>query len=271
MLEVVRKALGRALKNLTPLEAKSRTAFLPPFREARSEELPFLREPQAALTSPAAFPSPRPGQESWEALDRASEAAPDFFRPPVSGETGPFRDCSCWDKYTDRTFWPWGNRVCWWWISMPPTSGSCMKSFFRDSAGAGGASQFLLTPLELELSPTDPETVRDLETGLRTLGFDWAPGDDPRTGLRPSPRIYRPPRRRKPCGRFFRPNVRPGNNRPLRSDRKAAEDHGLPWGRQSRPIPDGSGDAKLAACIGSNRAPLALPPRAAPVVPAVAG
>ncbi len=58
------------------------------------------------------------------------------------GKPVPFRDCFSWGKYTDRTFWPWENRVCWWVISMPPTSGSCMKNFFRDSTGTGGPLSF---------------------------------------------------------------------------------------------------------------------------------
>ncbi len=49
------------------------------------------------------------------------------------------------------------------------------EKFLQGWRRGGVASQFLLTPLELELSPTDPETVRDLETGLRALGFDWVP------------------------------------------------------------------------------------------------
>jgi DNA mismatch repair protein MutL len=53
------------------------------------------------------------------------------------------------------------------------------EKFLQGRRRGGVTSQFLLTPLVLELSPTDPETVQDLEAALRALGFDWAPGHGP--------------------------------------------------------------------------------------------
>jgi DNA mismatch repair protein MutL len=179
VLEVVRKALGRALKNLLPLEAKSRTAFLPPFREAASEEFPFLREPQAALASPAAFPSSRPLQGSGEEADGASEAAPNFSRPPVYGEAGPFSGLFLLGQVYRSYLLAVGESGLLVVDQHAAHERVLYEKFLERRRRGGVASQFLLTPLVLELSPTDPETVQDLETGLRALGFDWVPGKGP--------------------------------------------------------------------------------------------
>jgi len=179
VLEVVRKALGRALKNLTPLEAKSRTAFLPPFREAFSEELPFLREPQAALASPAAFPSSRSGQGFREEADRASEAAPNFSSPPVYGEAGPFSGLFLLGQVYRSYLLAVGDSGLLVVDQHAAHERVLYEKFLERRRRGGVASQFLLTPLVLELSPTDPDTVQELETGLRALGFDWAPGQGP--------------------------------------------------------------------------------------------
>ena len=179
VLEVVRKALGRALKNLTPLEPKSRTTFLPPFRETASEELPFLREPQAALASPAAFPSSRPGRGSREEADRASEAVPNFSPPSVYGEAGPFSGLFLLGQVYRSYLLAVGESGLLVVDQHAAHERVLYEKFLQRRRRGGGASQFLLTPLVLELSPTDPETVQDLETGLRALGFDWAPGHGP--------------------------------------------------------------------------------------------
>ena len=179
VLEVVRKALGRALKNLTPPEAKSRTAFLPPFREAVSGELPFLREPQAALVSAAAFSSSRPGQESWEEAAGASPAAPDFSRPPVYGESGPFSGLFLLGQVYRSYLLAMGEAGLLVVDQHAAHERVLYEKFLQRRRQGGGASQLLVTPLVLELPPADPETVQDLETALRALGFDWAPGQGP--------------------------------------------------------------------------------------------
>jgi DNA mismatch repair protein MutL len=51
---------------------------------------------------------------------------------------------------------------------------------FSEIRRRGGVkSQFLLTPLTLDLPPADSETIRTLEIALRALGFDWAAGTGP--------------------------------------------------------------------------------------------
>jgi DNA mismatch repair protein MutL len=178
VLEGIRKALGRALKNLTPLEAKSRTVYFPPIREAASEELPFLREPQAALASTAAFPFSRPGHGSLES-ERASEAAPNFFQPPVSGKAGPFSGLFLLGQVYRSYLLAVGESGLLV-VDQHAAHERVLYEKFLKRRGLGVvASQFLVTPLVLELSPADSETVRALETGLRALGFDWVPGSGP--------------------------------------------------------------------------------------------
>jgi DNA mismatch repair protein MutL len=53
------------------------------------------------------------------------------------------------------------------------------EKFLQERCRGGVASQLLVAPLVLDLPPADPETAQELETGLRALGFDWAPGQGP--------------------------------------------------------------------------------------------
>ena len=176
VLEVVRKALGRALKNLTPPEAKSRTAFPAPYREAASEELPFLREPQAALASPADFPSFQPGHGSQKEAKGASAEAPNFSRPPVYGEAGPFSGLFLLGQVYRSYLLAAGESGLLVVDQHAAHERVLYEKFLQRRRQGGGASQLLLTPLVLELPPTDPAALQDLESGLRALGFDWAPG-----------------------------------------------------------------------------------------------
>ncbi len=179
VLEVGRKALGRALKNLTPLEVNSRMAYFPPFRETASEELPLLREPQAALASPAAFSSFRPGQGFRPEAERASEAAPTLSGTPVERKTGPFSGLFLLGQVYRSYLLAVGESGLLVVDQHAAHERVLYEKFLQGRRRGGVASQLLLTPLVLELAPTDPETVQDLESSLRALGFDWAPGRGP--------------------------------------------------------------------------------------------
>ncbi len=194
VLEGIRKALGRALKNLTPPEDWSRTAFLPPFREPVAEELPFLREPQAALASAAAFPSSRPGRESWEEAAGASPAAPNFSQPPVYGESGPFSGLFLLGQVYRSYLLAIGESGLLVVDQHAAHERVLFEKFLQRRRQGGGASQLLVTPLVLDLPPTDPETAQELETGLRALGFDWAPGQGPSYRITAIPQELSPAR-----------------------------------------------------------------------------
>jgi DNA mismatch repair protein MutL len=179
VLEGIRKALGRALKNLTPPEVNSRPAYLAPFREAASEELPILREPQAALVSPAAFSASRPGQGSRPEADRASEAAPNLSRRPVDGETGPFSGLFLLGQVYRSYLLAVGESGLLVVDQHAAHERVLYEKLLQGRRRDRVVSQLLLTPLVLELAPADPETVESLESGLRALGFDWVPGKAP--------------------------------------------------------------------------------------------
>ena len=170
--EVVRKAVGRALKNLTPPEAKSRMAFLPPFPLTEPEELPLLREPQTALAFPAAAPRSLPGTGLQEKADPVAD-------PPLPQAAGPFSGLfllgQIYRSYL-LALSDSGLLV----LDQHAAHERVLYEKFSEGRRRGGiASQFLLTPLVLELPPADPETLRTLESGLRALGFDWAAGEGP--------------------------------------------------------------------------------------------
>ena len=172
------------MKNLEPLEAKSRMAFLPPFREAVPEELPFLREPQAVFASPAAVSAVLSGKELRETRFRFSKRGPPrpwpFFRPVSAGANIRSYLLALGDS---------GLLV----VDQHAAHERVLYEKFSQARSRGGiAAQYLLEPLVLERPPMDPAAVRTMETGLRALGFDWAPAEGPAYRITAIPQEFSP-------------------------------------------------------------------------------